>query len=53
LVPGPVIAEVCYLLARDADAATEARFLRTFASGFLTIVEATADDLTRAAELVE
>jgi hypothetical protein len=45
LVPGMVIAEVAYLLARDAGASIEA--------GFLAIVSPTADDLTRVAELVE
>ena len=53
LVPGVVIAEVAYLLARDASAAVEAAFLRTFASGFLTLVELTVADLARAADLVE
>jgi len=52
LVPGLVIAEVCYLLARDAGTAVEAQFLRSF-SGFLTVVDVTAVDLDRAAELVE
>jgi predicted nucleic acid-binding protein len=53
LVPGMVIAEVAYLLARDAGASVEAGFLRSFKTGFLAIVSPTADDLTRAAELVE
>ena len=53
LVPGLVIAEVCYLLARDAGTAVEAQFLRSFAAGFLTVVDVTAVDLDRAAELVE
>jgi uncharacterized protein len=53
LVPGMVIAEVAYLLARDAGSLVEARFLRSFKTGFLAIVSPTADDLTRAAELVE
>jgi predicted nucleic acid-binding protein len=53
LVPGLVIAEVCYLLARDAGTAVEAQFLRSFGSGFLTVVDVTAGDLARAAELVE
>jgi uncharacterized protein len=52
-VPGLVIAEVCYLLARDAGAAVEAEFLRSFATGFLTVVDLTANDLGRSAELVE
>jgi hypothetical protein len=53
LVPGMVIAEVAHLLARDAGASVEAGFLRSFKAGFLAIVSPTADDLTRAAELVE
>ena len=32
LVPGPVIAETCHLLAREAGARVEAAFLRSFAS---------------------
>jgi uncharacterized protein len=53
LVPGLVIAEVAYLLARDAGASVEAAFLRSFKAGFLAIVSPTTDDLSRAAELVE
>jgi uncharacterized protein len=53
LVPGVVIAEVAYLLARDADASVEAAFLRSFQQGFLTLVEPTVADLARAADLVE
>jgi|ERR1700691_4036822 uncharacterized protein len=53
LVPGMVIAEVAYLLARDAGSLVEARFLRSFKTGFLALVSPTADDLSRAAELVE
>lgn len=53
LVPGPVIAEVGYLLARDAGPVPEAAFLRTFQTRFLSVVETTASDLTRAADLVE
>jgi len=48
-----VIAEVCYLLARDAGTAVEARFLRSFRSGFFTPVGLTVDDLDRAAQLAE
>jgi hypothetical protein len=33
-----VIAEVAYLLARDAGSSVEAGFLRSFKSGFLAIV---------------
>jgi hypothetical protein len=53
LVPGMVIAEVAYLLARDAGAAVEAAFLRSFGAGFVTLVESTVADLNRAADLVE
>lgn len=53
LVPGPVIAEVCYLLARDAGTAVEAAFLRSFDERFLRPVDLTSGDLARAAELVE
>jgi predicted nucleic acid-binding protein len=50
LVPGLVIAEVSYLLARDAGSAVEAEFLRSFTTGFLTVVDLTATDLSRCAE---
>jgi len=53
LVPGVVIAEVAYLLARDAGPLVEAAFLRSFDAGFLTVVESTVTDLNRAADLVE
>lgn len=53
LVPGLVIAETCYLLARDAGPQVEASFLRAFPSGFLTVVDAMTDDLARTADLVE
>jgi uncharacterized protein len=52
-VPGLVIAEVSYLLARDAGSTIEAEFLRSFTTGFLTVVDLTATDLGRSAELVE
>jgi uncharacterized protein len=38
LVPGMVIAEVGYLLARDAGSSVEAGFLRSFKTGFLDVV---------------
>lgn len=53
LVSGLVIAEVCYMLARDGGAAQEAAFLRSFGTGFLTAAELTPADLVRSAELVE
>jgi hypothetical protein len=46
-------ADVCCLLERDAGAAVEAEFLRSFATGFLTVADLTVADLTRSAELVE
>jgi predicted nucleic acid-binding protein len=53
LVPGLVIAEVCFLLARDGGAAVEAQFLRAFRTGFLKVADLTAEDLDRCADLVE
>jgi uncharacterized protein len=53
LVPGPVIAEVCYLLAREVGSGAEAAFLRSFGTGFLTPADLGPADLERAAELVE
>ena len=53
LVPGPVVAEVGYLLAREAGAAVEATFLRSLAAGDFTLIELTVDDLNRMADLVE
>jgi predicted nucleic acid-binding protein len=41
LVPGLVIAEVSYLLARDAGSVVEAEFLRSFTTGFLTVADLT------------
>lgn len=52
LVPGMVIAEVGYLLARDAGSSVEAEFLRSFKTGFLEVANTTAEDLARAADLV-
>ncbi len=53
LVPGPVIAEVCYLLAREVGTSAEAAFLRSFVGGFLTAAGLEPTDFERAAELVE
>lgn len=53
LVPGLVIAEVSYLLARDASSRVEAEFLRSFATGFLALADIIVADLDRSAELVE
>lgn len=52
LVPGTVVAEVCYLLAWDIGAEAEARFLDALASGYLAPVELTSDDYRRMAGLV-
>ena len=48
LVLGLVIAEVSCLLARDAGSTIEAEFLRSFATGFLTVTDLTSADLDRA-----
>lgn len=50
LVPGPVVAEVGYLLAREGGARVEAQFLTSLADGTLWPVELTAEDYRRAAE---
>jgi predicted nucleic acid-binding protein len=52
LVPGPVVAEVGYLLAREGGARVEAQFLTSLAERILWPVELTAEDYRRAAELV-
>lgn len=52
LVPGPVVPEVGYLLAREGGARVEAQFLTSLADGTLWPVELTAEDYSRAAELV-
>lgn len=53
LVPGPVIAEVCFMLEREVGTGAEALFLRSFSSGFLSPLDIEVADLERAAELVE
>lgn len=50
LLPRP---RLCYLPAREADSAAEGAFLRSFRTGFLTPVDLDAEDLFRAAGLVE
>lgn len=52
LVPGTVVAEVGYLLARNAGARVEALFLRAMADGDFRPVDLQAADYGRAAELV-
>jgi predicted nucleic acid-binding protein len=53
LVPSPVVAEVGYLLGRTGGSRVESAFLRSVATGTFTIVDPTADDYARAADLVD
>lgn len=52
LIPAPVVAEVGYLLAREAGPRVESLFLRSLAAGDFTVVDLTAADFTRMADLV-
>jgi hypothetical protein len=52
LVPATVVAEVGYLLAREAGATVEAMFLTALADNDFQPVDLTAADYRRAAELV-
>jgi predicted nucleic acid-binding protein len=52
LVPGPVIAEVGYLLARESGPRVESLFLRSLADGDFSTVELTTADYARMADLV-
>jgi uncharacterized protein len=52
LVPGTVVAEVGYLLNREAGARVEALFLTALADGDFTAVDLTSEDYRRASELV-
>lgn len=52
LVPATVVAEVGYLLAREAGPKVESLFLESFAAGDFTLVDLTSADFTRMAELV-
>lgn len=52
LVPATVVAEVGYLLAREAGPRVEALFLRSLADGDFSAVELTSADYARMAELV-
>ena len=52
LVPGTVVAEVGYLLARNAGARVESLFLQALADGDFQPVDLQAADYRRAAELV-
>ncbi|MDT7579556.1 MAG: uncharacterized protein QOK35_820 [Pseudonocardiales bacterium] len=52
LVPGTVVAEVGYLLARRAGARVESLFLRALADGDFQAVDLQPRDYRRAADLV-
>ena len=52
LVPATVVAEVGYLLAREAGARVESLFLRSLADGDFTPVDLSSADYTRMADLV-
>jgi uncharacterized protein len=52
LVPGTVVAEVGYLLARDGGSLVEAQFVTSLADGTLWPVELTREDYRRAVELM-
>ena len=52
LVPAPVVAEVGYLLAREAGARVESLFLRSLSDGDFLPVELTRPDYARMADLV-
>jgi predicted nucleic acid-binding protein len=52
LVPATVVAEVGYLLAREAGSRIESLFLRSLADGDFSIVELTVADYARMADLV-
>ncbi len=53
LVPATVVAEVGYLLAREAGAAIESMFLHSLSNGDLVPVELGPDDYARLADLVD
>ena len=52
LVPATVVAEVGYLLSREAGPKVESLFLDSLAAGDFELVDLTAADCTRMAELV-
>ncbi len=52
LIPAPVVAEVGYLLAREAGPTLEAAFLRSLADGDFATVAPTFADYGRMADLV-
>lgn len=51
-MPGPVVAEVGYLLGREAGADVESMFLESLAAGDFAPIDLTAADYRRMAELV-
>ena len=53
LVPATVVAEVGYLLAREAGPRVESLFLRSLAGGDFSAAELTDSDYARMAELVD
>jgi predicted nucleic acid-binding protein len=53
LVPATVVAEVGYMLAREAGARVEALFLTAVADGDFQLVDLTTADIRRAAKLVQ
>lgn len=52
LVPGPVVAEAGYLIARAFGSRAEATFLRSLAAGDFQPIDLIAEDYARMAELV-
>lgn len=52
LVPSPVVAEVCYLLEREAGRKVEAQFLHSLSVGTLTVDDLTSEDYRRMSGLV-
>lgn len=53
LLPQTVLAEVAYLLGRDAGNLTVVSFLRGLAASRFNLIELTASDITRTAEILE
>lgn len=53
LLPDVVVPELAYLILRELGYGTLAKFLRSIASGELTIVQTTAADFERAANVLE
>lgn len=52
MVPAPVVAEVGYLLGREAGAKVESLFLDSLAAGDFTLVDLTPADCSRMADMV-